>query len=238
MEKLREITPLDFVNDDERISEKITNARRRHIVLFYEEPEYAAQICLEYVQAGLDTRRSCAYVSKEPIDYVKNEMIAVGISDYEVLGSEGLLKVKQFPDLYGYPGGSKKGLEEIAAILADQKLERLTNSRIKKKSFVNLQDKHTNRALILDRTVLKSIHSVKLPDEVKANMTLEKRHHRNYLVFEQSSLLVTYPVSNILSTARGRRGIYSDWMDLLVRKYDTVIFAFSVKDGGIALNLV
>jgi hypothetical protein len=246
MEKIRETSPLRFVYDDRIVSEQL-GSRRRHAVLFYEEPEYAAQICFGFVLAGLDRRRSCGYVSKDPVEYVRNEMMAAGALDYEQLVREGILKVEQFADLYDYPGGAKKGLEEVAARLGWNtgtragtgigKGEDGAEAKKTRAEYIRLQAKNQDRAIVLDRTVLKSLHKVRLSEEVKANMSLEKKHHTNFHMFAQTSLLVSYPVCNILATAKSQSGVYSDWMDILVRKYDTVIYAFSSTDGGIALNL-
>ncbi len=240
MEKIQETSPLRFVYNDKIVSENI-DSRRRHAVLFYEEPEYAAQICFGFVLAGLDARNSCGYVSKDPVEYVRNEMMAVGALDYEQLVKEGILKVEQFADLYDYPGGAKKGLEEIAARLSwntgTGKGGNGAAARKTRAEYIRLQAKNQDRAIVLDREVLKCLHKVRLSEEVKANMSLEKKHHTNFHMFAQTSLLVSYPVRNILATAKGQSEIYSDWMNVLIRKYDTVIYAFSSMDGGIALNL-
>lgn len=161
----------------------------------------------------------------DPYDMVRNEITSNEI-DFDGLMTQGILRVVQFPDLLDYPKGSKKGLKEIASLLNDT-------------SGILPNDlPQGERQVVLDRTVLKCIHRVSVRKDVKSNMTLERQHHLNFGVFGRSSLLVTYPVSNILATAKGKKSLHSDWMELLVKKYDSVIFAFSLQEGGIALNLI
>jgi len=227
--KLALKTPLQFIDNNSIVSEKITvkkthAQRRRHIVLFYEEPEYAALVSFRYIKSGLDTKSNCGYVSKDPDDIVRNEMIGNQI-DFDELMSRGILRVVQFPDLLDYPKGSKKALKDIASLLSDTS------------GILPSDLPQGERQVVLDRTVLKCMHRVSVKKDIKRNMTLERQHHLNFGVFGRSSLLVTYPVNNILATAKGKNGIHSDWMELLVKKYDSVIFAFSLQEGGIALNL-
>lgn len=62
-------TPLQFVDNNDIVSErmaekKVQTHRRRHIVLFYEEPEYAALVSFKYLKSGLDIKNNCGYVSR------------------------------------------------------------------------------------------------------------------------------------------------------------------------------
>jgi hypothetical protein len=172
-------------------------------------------------------------------------MLASSTQDFDRLVREGLIKIIQFPELADYPAGAKKGLEEIASLLSTTEQGQLSQEknaaggrrRNSKITLFGLQDKQARIQVITDRTVLKCLHRVELARDIEANMALERRHHINFKMFAESSLLVTYPVKDMLSLAKGKGGIRSKWMELLIRKYDSVIFAFSVKEGGVALNL-
>jgi hypothetical protein len=106
--------PLKFVDTIDKGSNK-------HIVLFYEDPEYARMIEFQFVKNGLLKEEHCIITTFEDnIQIIKNEMEANNI-DVEAL-KKNLLHIYQIPDPMNHPEGELKGMEEIRdRIFADSK---------------------------------------------------------------------------------------------------------------------
>src|SRR5918911_3096418 len=63
--------PLNFVHQIEE---------GKHIVLFYEELEYAKMISFQFIKSGLVNEKDCSYLSEEEIESVKREMSDSGVA--------------------------------------------------------------------------------------------------------------------------------------------------------------
>src|SRR5215472_6958755 len=72
----------------------------KHIVLFYEEPEYARIISFEFIKSGLSQRERCIYVSEEEKETVQREMSDAGIN-VDQFTKNDLLSIHQIPNLAG-----------------------------------------------------------------------------------------------------------------------------------------
>jgi MEDS: MEthanogen/methylotroph, DcmR Sensory domain len=73
-----------------------------HIVLFYEEAEYARMLLFEFLKGGLIQKERCSYISEEEAESVKREMNDAGIGTHEFLNN-GQLLVHQIPNLADHP---------------------------------------------------------------------------------------------------------------------------------------
>jgi hypothetical protein len=73
----------------------------KHIVLFYEEPDYARMILFEFIKSGLGQTERCVYVSEENIEIVKREMYDAGINIHDFIKNELLIihQIQQIPNL-------------------------------------------------------------------------------------------------------------------------------------------
>jgi DcmR-like sensory protein len=80
--------------------------RGKHIVLFYEEAEYARMLLFEFLNSGLIQKEHCRYISEEGTESVKREMYDAGISTHEFLNN-GQLLVHQIPNLADHPHSTK-----------------------------------------------------------------------------------------------------------------------------------
>ena len=68
--------------------------RGKHIVLFYEETEYARIILFEFLKSGLLNKERCVYISGKDVKAVEREMSDAGINAEEFMKNE-LLFVHQ-----------------------------------------------------------------------------------------------------------------------------------------------
>ena len=87
--------------------------RGKHIVLFYEEAEYARMLLFEFLNSGLIQKERCSYISEEGTESVKREMYDAGISTHEFLNN-GRLLVHQIPNLADHPHIPPLELETFA----------------------------------------------------------------------------------------------------------------------------
>ncbi|HXG07416.1 MAG TPA: MEDS domain-containing protein, partial [Nitrososphaera sp.] len=76
---------LDFIDNLDTIV-------HRHLVMFYEEPEYAKLVQMRFINTGLKKGECCIYVVNDEQDllFIRREMIAYGI-DVDQYGKRGLL---------------------------------------------------------------------------------------------------------------------------------------------------
>src|SRR5215471_14481476 len=70
----------------------------KHIVLFYEEPEYTWMILFEFIKSGLSQTQRCIYVSEEDKEIVKRGMSDAGIN-VDQFTKNHLLSIHQIPNL-------------------------------------------------------------------------------------------------------------------------------------------
>lgn len=204
--------PFDFVSkDSEGDRNKDSPGSRKHTVLFYEDAEYASAIVYRYLKAGIQQGERCAFVSELSHDLVEREMKDNDI-DVDKSKKKNLLHIFYPQDLTTRPKHTEINVKEMA--------EHLRNK--------------TNRQF--DRLVFKCIFKIENDNQLKANMKIESRHEDNFELFPSSSLIVTFPVAEIIDTLKGKKGVKSEWMAQLLEKYDAVIFARQFN-RGVALSL-
>ena len=190
--------PLNFVR----------NARPpKHIVLFYEEAEYARMILFEFLNSGLVQKERCSYISEEETDSVKREMYDAGISVHEYLNNKQLL-IHQIPNLADYYSFSHSHVRPLA-------LERLSQLAVRAEA----------RDSQPDRLVLKCVFKVNTQEQVRSNLEWERDYRNRHLKRLDGTLVCTYPVNNILLTISDSIGDHGRWMSNLLEWYDGVIFA-------------
>jgi len=94
---------------------------RKHIVLFYDDPDYAQKIEFQFIKNGLLRQESCIYASEEDPHHIINKMIAYGIEAEEFL-KKRLLFVYQLDNPFECPEGPIKGAQSLfKEILSDIK---------------------------------------------------------------------------------------------------------------------
>ncbi len=80
----------------------------KHIVMFYEEPEWAQTIGFEFLKNGLEKGEHCIYAMMDDIEIVKENMSDYGI-DVDKFLNNNLLHIYKIPDSYDY---AKDPIEE------------------------------------------------------------------------------------------------------------------------------
>src|SRR5919202_4210664 len=104
--------PLNFVHQIEQ---------GKHIVLFYEELEYAKMISFQFIRNGLSRRKDCSYLSEDELESVKREMSDSGV-DVKKFTKNNQLHIYQVSSLTDYhPGDSGIGETEIIGLKGEQK---------------------------------------------------------------------------------------------------------------------
>ena len=92
---------------------------KKHIVLFYDDPDYAQKIEFQFIKNGLLRQESCIYASEKDPHYIIDKMIAYGIDAEEFLKNR-LLFVYQLGNLFECPEGPIEGARNtIKEILSD-----------------------------------------------------------------------------------------------------------------------
>lgn len=94
----KESKPIKFINN---ISEN------KHIVLFYEEPEWAKMIEFEFIKKGLEKGEHCIYWMEDNTQFIEKQMADFRI-DIKKYKAKNLLHVYQTPSSYDF---YKEGLE-------------------------------------------------------------------------------------------------------------------------------
>jgi hypothetical protein len=176
--------------------------RGKHIVLFYEETEYARIILFEFLKNGLLNKERCVYISEENVEAVEREMSDAGINTEEFMKNE-LLSVHQVPNLAGYSNITQTALENLS-------------------QFALHPWTKDGRP---DRLVLRCIFKINTQDQIRSNLEWERQFRAKDLKHSQGTMICTYPVSNIIPTISDSKGDYGKWMSELLELYDGVIFA-------------
>ena len=104
--------PLKFVNNLD------TN---KHILLLYNDPDYAKRIEFQFIGNGLAKGEHCVYATEEDPAFIKTKMKEHGIEVRDFLG-KGLLHIYQTSDPFGHPEGALAGTKSnLEMILKDSK---------------------------------------------------------------------------------------------------------------------
>jgi len=180
----------------------------RHIVLFYEEAEYAKIISFQFIESGIEYKKACSYLSEEDIEITKREMTDSGI-DVNKSHVNGLLNIYQVPNVIDY---------HINEDALGQKLSNLG-------------------AWQADRLVLKFINKIDTEEQIKSILKWEHEYRLKYLKNGKTSLLCAYPLDNILPAITESTGPHAKWMNDLLTIYDGVVFARRFWKG-VAFNLL
>lgn len=197
--------PLNFVH---RVEEG------KHIVLFYEELEYAKIISFQFIKSGLVHKEDCSYLSEEEVEAVKREMSDSGI-DVNAYVDNNLLHIYQVPSLVDYEKGTniKKEQDFAQAILKNP-------SKIKQTG----------------RIVLRCVYKINNEEQIKSNLKWEYDYRFKNLKGSGTTVVCTYPINDIIPTISDSTGPYGKWMSTLLELYDGVIFARRFWKG-VAFNL-
>jgi hypothetical protein len=198
--------PLNFVHGIEE---------GKHIVLFYEELEYAKMISFQFIKNGLAHHKDCSYVSEEEEEAVKREMLDNGI-DVKKFTQNNQLHIYQVTSLTNHnprdPRKIKEGKEEAA----------------------EGQDYIYNYSAILenpskagqsDRIVLRCVYKVNSEEQIKSNLKWEHDYRFKSLKNSGATVVCIYPVNDIIPTISDSTGPFGKWMHDLLEIYDGVIFA-------------
>jgi hypothetical protein len=172
----------------------------KHIVLFYEEPEYARMILFEFIKSGLSQRERCIYVSEEDKEIVQMEMSDAGINVGQFTKND-LLSIHQIANL-------------AAPQIPQVTLERLTQITVHPWTKEDQPD----------RVVLRCIFKTDTEEQIRSNLKWERDYRYRDLKGLQGTMICTYAVNNIIPTISDPGG-YGKWMNELLEIYDGVIFA-------------
>ncbi|HZA06346.1 MAG TPA: hypothetical protein VE619_01470 [Nitrososphaeraceae archaeon] len=208
--------PLTFVNKVEE---------GKHIVLFYEELEYAKVISFQFIKSGLLHQKDCSYLSEEEITSVKREMSDSRI-DVKKFIQNNQLHIYQVTSLTDYHPretelvGEGEGERQGKQNTADDTTILNNPSKIRKS----------------DRIVLRCIYNVNTEEQIKSNLRWEYDFRCKDLKHTGTTLVSSYPINDIIPTISDLTRPYGKWMSTLLEIYDGVIFARRFWKG-VAFNL-
>ena len=118
MGKLAQIYSEDKTASDSN-SEKFVNdiEKNKHVVLFYDEIQWAKKIEFEFLKNGLEKDEHCIYAMSENSDLVEKQMTDFGI-DVKKFKDKNLLHIYQIPSSYHYSKGLNPILDVYNMILS------------------------------------------------------------------------------------------------------------------------
>jgi hypothetical protein len=218
--------PLDFVKN-------IDNGK--HVVIFYEDIEYARTIILKYIENGLLNSEQCFFISaNDDKEFIEREIqesineISSKIIDINEYIKYSLLYVGNFFDIYDYPNGIENAIKDIINII------KIQSSLY---GYNTLED--ANKKKESKKIALKCLHKIETKEQIKNNILWEKNYRNTILrdALPNCSIICSYPINDILSTIKGESSIYSEWMADLLEIYDAVIYARRYWKGA-AFNLI
>lgn len=165
-------------HDPLRFVETIGNGK--HVVLFYEEPQYGRKVQFRFINNGLlKGEHGIITTVQDDIQHIENQMLDNGI-DVEGFKRKGLLHIYQISNPTSYPQGLEKGLEVIRdQILADSK----PPYRI----VGNCSELSTKEQIESDTYIQRTVHSTfnAFPGSVICSYSVDKFHpdgHSQWLI--------------------------------------------------------
>jgi hypothetical protein len=207
--------PLSFVH---RIEEG------KHIVLFYEELEYAKMILFQFVKSGLLDQKDCSYLSEDEEELVKREMSDSTI-DVKKFTHNDQLHIYQVTSLtdYYHP-------REETELIEDGKAKRKQAAADNTTILRNPSEIRKS-----DRIVLRCVYNVNTEEQITSNLRWEYDFRCKNLKRSGITLVSSYPINDIISTVSNSTGPYGKWMSTLLELYDGAIFARKFWKG-VAFN--
>ncbi|HJT48484.1 MAG TPA: MEDS domain-containing protein, partial [Nitrososphaeraceae archaeon] len=178
----------------------------KHIVLFYEELEYAKMISFQFIKYGLVNKKDCSYLSEEDVQAIKREMSDSTI-DVKKFTQNNQLHIYQVPSLTNYRLGESRNGEGEQEPARDTAV--LSNASKIRKS---------------DRIVLRCVYKINTQEQIKSNLKWEHDYRFKNLKRSGITLVSSYPINDIIPTISDS-GPYGKWMNTLLETYDGVIFA-------------
>jgi hypothetical protein len=163
--------PLRFIDTIDQ------GSSNRHIVLLYEDPEYARMIEFQFVKNGLLKEEHCIITTFEDnIQVIKNEIEDSNI-DVEVFKKKNLLHIYQIPCPMNHPEGELKGMEDI-------------RNRI----FTGLKPPYR---------IVSRAPEIKTKQQIESDIIIQRTVHFTYGNFP-GSVICSYPVDKIEPKMHGK----------------------------------
>jgi hypothetical protein len=163
--------PLKFIDTIDQ------GSSNRHIVLLYEDPEYARMIEFQFVKNGLLKEEHCIITTFEDnIQVIKNEIEDSNI-DVEVFKKKNLLHIYQIPCPMNHPEGELKGMEDI-------------RNRI----FTGLKPPYR---------IVSRAPEIKTKQQIESDIIIQRTVHFTYGNFS-GSVICSYPVDKIEPKMHGK----------------------------------
>ena len=214
--------PLNFVHQVEE---------GKHIVLFYEELEYAKMISFQFIRNGLVHNKDCSYISEEEVESVKREM------------SDSVIDIKKFTQTDQLHIYQVSGLTDYNPM--DYQIREIGLTEGERKEEAEQKPEHNNMTILKnpskirqsDRIVLRCVYKINTEEQMKSNLKWEYDYRFKNLKHFRKTVVCTYPINDILSTISDSTGLYGKWMNNLLEIYDGVIFARRFWKG-VGFNLV
>lgn len=153
--------PLRFVNSLD------TN---KHILLLYNDPQYAKRIEFQFIRNGLAKGEHCIYATQEDPAFIKDKMEAHGINVKNFL-KKRLLHICQPSDPFSHPEGVLAGA----------------------KSSLELMLKDSKPPY---RIVAMLIPDTEITEVIDVHIKIEKEFHANFENFD-GSMICPYNVKNL-----------------------------------------
>jgi MEDS: MEthanogen/methylotroph, DcmR Sensory domain len=140
----------DSRHDPLRFVDTLDNGK--HIVLFYEDPEYGKRIQFHFINNGLlKGEHGIITTVQNDSNLIENEMIDTGI-DVEGFKKKGLLHIYQISNPANHPQGLEKGLEVT-------KEQILANSKPPYRIVGRCSELSTKEQIESDTGIQRTVHS-------------------------------------------------------------------------------
>lgn len=209
----------------------------RHMVLFYEEIEYARAVVFEFLKAGIERQEHSFYIcSSADKDFLETEFNESSYGprwrfNYNFLISMKLidhfLHIENTFDLTCDYKRRYYSIKEAANLIKGIK-------RISKEKQRVDKNNNKNSSSSQSRVVLQCIDKIETADQTQNIVKWEKNFRNSRLreSLSDTSFISMYHVDDNIEALKGESLLYSPFMKELIEIYDGVIFANSNWQGA------
>lgn len=154
--------------------ERFIDGGKKHLVIFYEESDYARKVIYQFIKNGLVKEESCIYATEEDPEIIERGMSEFGI-DVERYKKKGLLNIFLMEPFRNFKNPLEEGKKRIQRILS------------------NSQPPY--------RVFARFVPEINTKKGIKAELECEKNFHSDFDSFE-GTFMCSYPIKKIEETRR------------------------------------
>lgn len=195
----------------------------KHVVLFYEEPEYARLVQIRFLSNGLKRGELCIYFASddEDLQLMQTDMQQCGV-DVANYARRGLLQLHMRPPRIENRGSHKAAREEYRKVIESTYLTAPNHE--------NSMPDRIRGVGSLQPYIFASKNTTSRGDVASSQLLMEQLFHSEDRKSFSGIWMCKYQVANIIGS------MDKEWMKVLLENHDAVLF-LRKSYGGCALDL-